>query len=261
MEEKRLEENRHLREQLDKLLREARRNEQTQTSFDDFSLSVVAAQGPKELFDLILHDQKKFRIDEIRLCLIDRYHEVERLLTESYQHSYPGLSFIDTDTRDMLISDVPDLPVLGSVGMVWTNEQVKIRKRRHYAFVLTLFLLLSVYGVVSTVFVLDVDLVDYFSEIYVNKKADPKQMLFGIRIFKHFIVNENKHVRVLFFRMLKETWKINPKLVRRFFTVITQYSHFYSFVNKDQNQQWVTATVENNKTPLNNKSLKKGHNK
>ena len=114
MEEKRLEENRHLRQQLDKLLKEARRNEQTQTSFDDFSLSVVAAQGPKELFDLILQDQKKFRIDEIRLCLVDRFHEVERLLTESYQHRYKGLSFIDTETSNLLISDIPDLPVLGT---------------------------------------------------------------------------------------------------------------------------------------------------
>ena len=114
MEEKRLKENRHLREQLDKLLKEARRNEQTQTSFDDFSLSVVAAQGPQELFNLILHDQKKFRIDEIRLCLVDRFHEVERLLTESYQNKYSGLSFIDTETSNLLISDIPDRPVLGT---------------------------------------------------------------------------------------------------------------------------------------------------
>lgn len=114
MEEKRLEENKQLREQLDKLLKEARRNEQTQTSFDDFSLSVVAAQGPKELFNLILQDQKKFRVDEIRLCLVDRFHEVERLLTESYQNSYQGLSFIDTETSNLLISDIPDRPVLGT---------------------------------------------------------------------------------------------------------------------------------------------------
>jgi len=114
MEEKRLEENKHLRQQLDRLLREARRNEQTQTSFDDFSLSVVAAQGPKELFKLILQEQKKFRVDEIRLCLVDRFHEVERLLTESYQNSYEGLSFIDTETSNLLISDIPDRPVLGT---------------------------------------------------------------------------------------------------------------------------------------------------
>jgi diguanylate cyclase (GGDEF)-like protein len=114
MEEKRLEENRQLRVKLDKLLKEARRNEQTQSSFDGFSLSVVAAQGPQELFQLLLEEQKKFRVDEIRLCLVDRFHEVERLLTESYQHSYTGLSFIDTETSKLLISDIPDRPVLGT---------------------------------------------------------------------------------------------------------------------------------------------------
>jgi two-component system cell cycle response regulator len=114
MEEKRLEENKQLRKKLDKLLKEARRNEQTQSSFDNFSLSVVAAQGPQELFQLLLEEQKKFRIDEIRLCLVDRYHEVERLLTESYQHSYPGLSFIDTETSNLLISNIPNRPILGT---------------------------------------------------------------------------------------------------------------------------------------------------
>ncbi len=59
MEEKRLEKNKQLREQLDQLLAQARQNEQKQNKYDDFSLSVVAAQGPKELFDLILQDQKK----------------------------------------------------------------------------------------------------------------------------------------------------------------------------------------------------------
>ena len=114
MEENRLEENKHLRKKLDLLLQQARRNEQTQTSFDEFSLSVVAAQGPKELFELLLDTQKKFRIYEIRLFLVDRFHEVERLLTESYQNSFKGLSFIDTETCDQLISDIPDYPVLGT---------------------------------------------------------------------------------------------------------------------------------------------------
>ncbi len=114
MEENRLEENKQLREKLERLLQQARRNEQTQTSFDEFTLSVVAAQGPKELFELLLNKQKQFRIDEIRLCLVDRFHEVERLLTESYQNSFPGLSFIDTETSNLLISDVPDRPVLGT---------------------------------------------------------------------------------------------------------------------------------------------------
>ncbi len=132
MEEKRLEENRHLREKLDRLLQEARRNEQTQSSFDDFSLSVVAAQGQKELFQLILEKQKEFRIDEIRLCLVDRYHEVERLLTESYQHSYAGLSFIDTETSKLLISDIPDRPLLGTRIMSKYDWLINIEETNEY---------------------------------------------------------------------------------------------------------------------------------
>jgi diguanylate cyclase (GGDEF)-like protein len=114
MEENRLEENKQLREKLDRLLKEARRNEQTQSTFDNFSLSVVAAQGPEELFRLLLEEQKKFRIDEIRLCLVDRFHEVERLLTDSYKKKYHGLSFIDTETSKLLISNAPNRPVLGT---------------------------------------------------------------------------------------------------------------------------------------------------
>ena len=29
-----------------------------------------------------------------------------------------------------------------------------------------------------------------------------------------------------------KTWKIDPKFMRRYFTLITQFSHFYHFVNK-----------------------------
>ncbi len=73
--------------------------------------------------------------------------------------------------------------------------------------------------------------VDYYYSGYDNKKLDPKQLKFGFRIFRQFLVYENKEVRKLFFRMLRKTWRINPKLMKRFFTVITQFKHFYNFVN------------------------------
>jgi len=78
--------------------------------------------------------------------------------------------------------------------------------------------------------------VEYFNTDYINKKFDPKQLKYGYRIFRHFIANEEPKVRSLFFRNLKKTWKINPKLVRRYFTLITQYSHFYHFVNRQMSQ-------------------------
>lgn len=132
MEDKRLKENKQLRDKLDQLLMEARRNDKTQSRFDEFALSVVAAQGPKELFHLLLDEQKKFRVDKICLCLVDRYHEVERLLTESYQNKYSGLSFIDTETSKLLISNIPDRPVLGSGILSKYDWLIKIEDTNKY---------------------------------------------------------------------------------------------------------------------------------
>lgn len=132
MDEKRLKENKCLREKLDQLLNEARRNEKTQTSYDNFSLSVMAAQGPKELFLLLLNEQKNFRIDEIRLFLIDRFHEVERLLTDSYQHSFEGVSFIDADTNKLQIANIPNLPVLGTRILTKYNWLLNFGDCEHY---------------------------------------------------------------------------------------------------------------------------------
>jgi len=79
--------------------------------------------------------------------------------------------------------------------------------------------------------------VDYNNSNYTRKKGDPRQLKFGYRIFKQFLFHEDPQIRALFFRMLKKTWKIDPRLVRRFFTVITQYKHFYDFVNHMKSNQ------------------------
>ncbi|MDM8542471.1 DUF4070 domain-containing protein [Desulfococcaceae bacterium HSG9] len=76
--------------------------------------------------------------------------------------------------------------------------------------------------------------VEYRNTDYTNKKFDPKQLLFGYRIFKHFTLKENSQVRHLCFRAMKKTWQTNPELMRRFFTLITQYSHFYHFLNEQR---------------------------
>ena len=74
--------------------------------------------------------------------------------------------------------------------------------------------------------------IEYSNIAYNNKKGDIRQLWFGYRIFKHFIFKEKPEIRSLFFRTMKKIWTINPKLMRRFFTLITQYSHFYNFVNR-----------------------------
>ncbi|MCB1752819.1 MAG: chain length-determining protein [Gammaproteobacteria bacterium] len=60
------------------------------------------------------------------------------------------------DDRDTLNSNT-GFPVLGSVSMVWTNAQIRIRQRRHLGFLLGLLALVSAYGFVMFLYISDVD--------------------------------------------------------------------------------------------------------
>jgi radical SAM superfamily enzyme YgiQ (UPF0313 family) len=74
--------------------------------------------------------------------------------------------------------------------------------------------------------------VAYFSPRYVYKKFDPKQFFHGVRMISFFLTLATPSVRALFVKSLIETWKINPKLMRRAFTFLAQYHHFHEFVKK-----------------------------
>ncbi|MCB1869991.1 MAG: chain length-determining protein [Gammaproteobacteria bacterium] len=60
------------------------------------------------------------------------------------------------DDREALNTET-GFPVLGSVSMVWTNAQIRIRQRRHLGFLLGLLALVSVYGFVMFLYLSDVD--------------------------------------------------------------------------------------------------------
>ncbi len=61
------------------------------------------------------------------------------------------------DERQML-TDTLELPVLGSVNMVWTSDQIRARKVRNVSFVLTLSGLLLTFGVVLALYQFNIDL-------------------------------------------------------------------------------------------------------
>lgn len=61
------------------------------------------------------------------------------------------------DERQML-SDALGLPVLGSVNMVWTSDQIRARKVRNVSFVLTLSGLLLTFGVVLALYQFNLEL-------------------------------------------------------------------------------------------------------
>lgn len=61
------------------------------------------------------------------------------------------------DERQML-SDALGLPVLGSVNMVWTSDQIRARKVRNVSFVLTLSGLLLTFGIVLALYQFNLEL-------------------------------------------------------------------------------------------------------
>lgn len=70
---------------------------------------------------------------------------------------------------------------------------------------------------------------EYYSPLYIHKKFDPKQFFHGIRMITFFLLLARPAVRAVFVRCLIETWKINPKLIRRAFTFLAQFHHFHEF--------------------------------
>jgi polysaccharide chain length determinant protein (PEP-CTERM system associated) len=62
-----------------------------------------------------------------------------------------------------LLNEATGLPVLGSVNMVWTSDQVRARKVRNLSFLVSLMGLIVVYGLVLTVYLLGIDLLSKVS--------------------------------------------------------------------------------------------------
>jgi hypothetical protein len=61
------------------------------------------------------------------------------------------------DERQMMTESL-GIPVLGSVNMVWTSDQIRARKMRNVSFVFTLTALLVTFGTVLALYQFDIDL-------------------------------------------------------------------------------------------------------
>ncbi|MBN2040506.1 MAG: DUF4070 domain-containing protein [Spirochaetes bacterium] len=74
--------------------------------------------------------------------------------------------------------------------------------------------------------------INYFTKIYTNKKSDPRQLFNIFKIIKFLIFNADSEMRSVFIKNIKNTYRINPLLMKRIFTLLAQYRHFYDFVMK-----------------------------
>ncbi len=78
----------------------------------------------------------------------------------------------------------------------------------------------------------------YFSPLYKHSKMKPSKMMKLFHITKFYLFHESREVRNLYFRMLRNTWKISPRLFKKAVTIMSQYCHYYDFVN---NAAWQNA--------------------
>ena len=74
-----------------------------------------------------------------------------------------GVAFLMSQFRPtfderQILSDTLGIPVLGSVNMVWTTDQVRARKVRNVSFVLTLSGLLLSFGIVLALYQFNIEL-------------------------------------------------------------------------------------------------------
>ncbi|MBM4320189.1 MAG: radical SAM protein [Deltaproteobacteria bacterium] len=73
--------------------------------------------------------------------------------------------------------------------------------------------------------------VRYHSPLYRKKKLTLQKLASALPVFRHYLLAAPPPVRALFFRLLRRAWHIDPRLVRKAITIMTQYCHYYSFVH------------------------------
>jgi radical SAM superfamily enzyme YgiQ (UPF0313 family) len=76
--------------------------------------------------------------------------------------------------------------------------------------------------------------VRYFSALYRNKRQRPGKLLKALHAVRYYLLHAPPPERRLFFRLLVASWRTDPRLIRKAFTIMAQYCHYSSFVNDPQ---------------------------
>jgi len=76
------------------------------------------------------------------------------------------------------------------------------------------------------------DQVEYLTPLYSGSKRDWSKMRRAVRIFRYFLFHRSGEMRRMFFKVLRKGWKKNPRLVKKVFTVMSQFPHYYEFCNR-----------------------------
>ncbi len=79
--------------------------------------------------------------------------------------------------------------------------------------------------------------ISYFSNLYSTRRKTLHRIPLIMRIFYHFNFKVPASVRRMFWNVLKEAWRINPRLISRAISILVQYWHYYDFANKEDVRQ------------------------
>jgi hypothetical protein len=79
--------------------------------------------------------------------------------------------------------------------------------------------------------------VKYFPDIYSTRKKNLFRIVMIIKIFRHFTLRVPAPVRMMFWNILKETWRIDPRLISRAVSMLVQYWHYYDFSHKESEEK------------------------
>jgi len=74
--------------------------------------------------------------------------------------------------------------------------------------------------------------IKYFSPLYKNSKMSFSKFIKLFYIIGFYLAHEPWPVKLLLFRILLKAWKINPNLVKKGVTIMSQYCHYYDFANR-----------------------------
>jgi radical SAM superfamily enzyme YgiQ (UPF0313 family) len=79
--------------------------------------------------------------------------------------------------------------------------------------------------------------VKYFPDIYSTRKKNLFRFVMIIKILCHFTLRVPAPARIMFWNILKETWRINPRLISRAVSLLVQYWHYYDFSQKESEEK------------------------
>jgi radical SAM superfamily enzyme YgiQ (UPF0313 family) len=77
-----------------------------------------------------------------------------------------------------------------------------------------------------------------FSAVYRNKRQNPAKLLKALHVAAYYLFRAAPPARRLFFRLVREAWRTDPRLIRKAITILTQYCHYDRFVN---DPAWLAA--------------------